>query len=65
MNKNIRVNIKGLARDIAIVLSSCAIGAFGIVAVMIPNGLTCGGISGIARLVQSMKALKLSGILAN
>lgn len=53
MKKNIGINIKGLARDMAIVLSSCAIGAFGIVAVMIPNGLTYGGISGIARLVQS------------
>ena len=60
--KNVRSSIKGLARDMAILLSSCAIGAFGIVALMIPNGLTYGGISGTARLVQSMKALKLSAI---
>ncbi len=53
MKKDRGINIKGLVRDIVIVLSSCGIGAFGIAAVMIPNGLTYGGISGIARLVQS------------
>lgn len=48
-----KTNINRVMLDIVIVISSCAIGAFGIVAVMIPNGLTYGGISGIARLVQT------------
>ena len=53
MKKAQKTNINRVMLDIVIVISSCAIGAFGIVAVMIPNGLTYGGISGIARLVQT------------
>lgn len=33
-----KTNINRVMLDIVIVISSCAIGAFGIVAVMIPNG---------------------------
>lgn len=53
MKKAQKTNINRVMLDIVIVISSCAIGAFGIVAVMIPNGLTYGGISGIVRLIQT------------
>jgi uncharacterized membrane-anchored protein YitT (DUF2179 family) len=41
-----------LLRDMIIVITSSAIGSYAIVAVMLPNGLTSGGITGIARIAQ-------------
>lgn len=40
-------------RDLMTVLIGCAIGSYAIVAIMIPNGLTYGGIAGLSRLLQS------------
>lgn len=38
--------------DISVLLFACCIGAFSTVFIMIPNGLTSGGITGIARILQ-------------
>ena len=45
--------IKKAFREILIVIFGSAVGSFAIVAIMIPNGLTYGGVTGISRIVQS------------
>lgn len=45
--------VKNTAADIFFVIIACAIGAFSTTAVMIPNGLTCGGLTGIVRIMQN------------
>ena len=44
--------IKATARDIALALIAVVIGSIGTVSIMIPNGLTMGGITGISRIIQ-------------
>ena len=44
--------VKGFFIDFVILLLACCVSAFSIVGVMIPNGLTSGGITGIARIFQ-------------
>ena len=39
-------------REIITALIAAAIGSFGTICIMIPNGLTCGGTSGLARMIQ-------------
>ena len=48
-----KAKIKAIAIDMVILLVACSISAFSTVGVMIPNGLTSGGITGIARILQS------------
>ncbi len=38
--------------DYAFLLFACTVGAFATTAVMIPNGLTSGGLTGIVRILQ-------------
>lgn len=38
--------------DFIVIIIACTIGAFSTVAVMIPNGLTMGGLTGIVRIIQ-------------
>ncbi|MCB6992607.1 YitT family protein [bacterium 210820-DFI.6.37] len=52
--------IKGFAADLFFLLAACAMGAFATVGVMIPNGLTSGGLTGIVRIVQSYVPLDFS-----
>lgn len=40
------------AQELAIAFLGVVLGSLGSISVMIPNGLTCGGISGISRIVQ-------------
>ncbi len=47
-----KARAKDLALDFFILLSACCISAFSTVGVMIPNGLTSGGITGLARIMQ-------------
>ncbi len=44
---------KQTAVDIFFVLIACTIGAFSTTAVLIPNGLTSGGLTGIVRIIQN------------
>ena len=45
--------IKGFLIDFMFLVLACAIGAFSVTAVMIPNGLTSGGLTGIIRMLQN------------
>ncbi len=50
---------KGLV-DFILLLGACAAGTFSTVAVMLPNGLTLGGLTGIVRIVQQYIPLDFS-----
>lgn len=52
-NKITKQNLKDFFTDFAILTVACCISSFSIVSVMIPNGLTSGGITGIVRIVQN------------
>ena len=45
-------HLKDTITDYIVIIIACAIGAFSTVAVMIPNGLTMGGLTGIVRIIQ-------------
>ena len=45
--------IKKIAADVLFLLLACCVGAFATVGVMLPNGLTIGGLTGIVRIVQT------------
>lgn len=53
-------NMKRSAADFFILLAACCISAFSVVGVMIPNGLTSGGITGIARMLQNYVSVDFS-----
>ena len=48
-----RQKIKELSADFAVLLAACCISSFSTVAVMIPNGLTSGGLTGSVRIMQN------------
>ena len=56
--KNERIKI--LAVDSLVALIACCVGAFSLEAVLIPNGLTSGGITGLSRVVQQFTTLEFS-----
>lgn len=45
-------NLKAQSIDFIFILLGCCMGAFAVVSVMIPNGLTTGGLTGIVRILQ-------------
>lgn len=49
-----------IALDMIFLLIACAVGAFSTTAVMISNGLTSGGLTGIVRILQSYTAINFS-----
>ena len=53
-------NVKAFSMDFVVLLIACSISAFAIVGVMIPNGLTSGGITGIARILQKFVDVEFS-----
>ena len=48
------------AREIALALAAVVIGSLGTVSIMLPNGLTFGGITGIARIIQNYTGFNYS-----
>lgn len=52
--------VKEFAVDLLFLLAACAMGAFATVGVMIPNGLTSGGLTGIVRILQTYIPLDFS-----
>ena len=44
--------VKKISTDMVFLIIASAIGSFSLTSVMVPNGLTCGGLSGIVRIVQ-------------
>ncbi len=53
-------HVKRTIADMIFLILGCAIGAFSTTAVMIPNGLTCGGLTGIVRIVQNYISIDFS-----
>lgn len=60
IHKPSRQKVKVAAIDILIIVSACAVGAFSLEAVMLPNGLTSGGLTGVVRIVQTFIKLDFS-----
>ncbi|MDO4545090.1 MAG: YitT family protein [Bacillota bacterium] len=52
--------VKDFSLDFVILLIACCVSAFSIVGVLIPNGLTSGGITGIARIIQKFVEVDFS-----
>lgn len=52
--------IKDFAIDFLVLLVACCISSFSVVGVMLPNGLTSGGLTGIVRIVQSFVDIDFS-----
>lgn len=53
-------NIKGFFADFVILLIGCCISSFSIQGVLIPNGLTSGGVTGIIRMIQNFTDVNFS-----
>ncbi|NLY70993.1 MAG: YitT family protein [Clostridiales bacterium] len=53
-------NIKKFILDAVFILIGCAAGAFSIIGILIPNGLSIGGIAGICRLLQELTGINYS-----
>ena len=60
MHNEKHTHVKRTIADMIFLILGCAIGAFSTTAVMIPNGLTCGGLKGIVRIVQNYISIDFS-----
>ena len=60
MHNEKHTHVKRTIADMIFLFLGCAIGAFSTTAVMIPNGLTCGGLTGIVRIVQNYISIDFS-----
>ena len=60
MNKAENKKVTNTIVDVIFLVIACMIGAFSTTAVMIPNGLTCGGLTGIVRILQSFIEINFS-----
>lgn len=63
MNKTLKPSkgkVRILVMDAIVALLACSIGAFSLETVMIPNGLTSGGLTGITRVIQTYTPLDFS-----
>ncbi len=52
--------LKGKLIDAFFLVAACAVGAFATTAVMIPNGLTSGGLTGLVRILQNYVSINFS-----
>ena len=55
-----RQKVRDFFSEFAILLAACCISSFSTVAVMIPNGLTSGGLTGIVRIIQNFVDIDFS-----
>ena len=60
MSRTEHKKVTNTAVDILFLIIACMAGAFATTAVMIPNGLTCGGLTGIVRILQSFVEINFS-----
>ena len=60
MHNEKHTHVKRTIADMIFLILGCAIGAFSTTAVMIPTGLTCGGLTGIVRIVQNYISIDFS-----
>lgn len=58
--KKLQEKVKSFSIDLSVMLVACCVSAFSTVGVMIPNGLTSGGITGIARILQKFVDIDFS-----
>ena len=57
-----KVDWKKLGVDLLFIIAGCSISAFSTIGILIPNGLTSGGITGMVRIVQSFLPINFSVI---
>lgn len=55
-------NLKKLGVDLLFIIIGCSISSFSTIGILIPNGLTSGGITGMVRIVQSILPINFSVI---
>lgn len=60
MKKINKASIKKFAIDLIYIVIGSSIGAFSLTAVLIPNGLSSGGLTGIVRIIQNYVAIDFS-----
>lgn len=63
VNKLIKIDkiaIKKFAVDLIFILIGCFLGAFSLTAVLLPNGLSSGGLTGIVRIIQNFVEVDFS-----
>lgn len=55
-----KARVKKFGVDVLFILSGCALGAFSTIGIMIPNGLSSGGVTGIIRMTQNFVNIDFS-----
>ncbi|MBN7772855.1 YitT family protein [Clostridium aminobutyricum] len=60
MKKITKERVKQVIIDLAFILIACCIGAFATVSILIPNGLSSGGVTGAVRILQNYVSLDFS-----
>jgi uncharacterized membrane-anchored protein YitT (DUF2179 family) len=55
-----RINFKKFGIDMLFIIAGCTIGAFSTIGILIPNGLTSGGLTGMVRIVQGFLDINFS-----
>jgi len=53
-------NLKKLGVDLLFIIAGCSISAFSTIGILIPNGLTSGGITGMVRILQNFLPINFS-----
>ena len=60
MKKLEKESLKKLGIDLLFIIAGCSISSFSTIAILIPNGLTSGGITGMVRIVQGFVDINFS-----
>lgn len=60
MKKISKEGVKKFGVDVIFLVVACALGAFSSIGILIPNGLTSGGITGIVRMIQKFITIDFS-----
>ncbi|HHX14294.1 MAG TPA: YitT family protein [Clostridiales bacterium] len=55
-----KTTVRKFAVDLIFIVTGCCLGAFATIAVLIPNGLSSGGITGISRIIQNQFEIQFS-----
>lgn len=60
MKKINKKNVRKFVVDLIYIIIGCVIGAFSLTAILIPNGLSSGGLTGIIRIIQNYISVEFS-----
>lgn len=55
-----KTGVKKIGIDIIFIMAGCALGAFSTIGILIPNGLSSGGVTGIVRIIQNFVSINFS-----